>query len=245
MRRFGIFLLISIFLCSVYITAAFADNFQESRLIPENKVVIYQDGSKIGEFTREAPCPKDLFLSCEGKCGIKLKNISLVAEDKSVFAIAATAESQYLKVKKGTLYFGLSEMPKELVFVMPKGTISADRMLLNASTDNRMIEGYVKVTDDSSEVGVIKGGYLHLLTQKGDKLIRPGNRLILAQADMGVDTGGGQEAQTGLNKTLTTGRIAKISAGLVATGLSVWGLVELCDDDDHHHHHHEASPSSP
>ncbi len=245
MRQFGIFSLISIFLCSVYITVAFADDFQKSRLIPENKVVIYQDGSKIGEFTKEAPCPKDLFLSCEGKCGIKLENISLVAEDKSIFAIAATEESQYLKVKKGILYFGLSELPKNLVFVTPKGAISANQMLLNASTNNKILEGYVKVTDNSSEVGVIKGGYLHMLTQNGDKLLTPGNRLILAQADIGADTGGTQVDRTGVNKNLTRGRIVAYAAGgMVATGGAVWGLVELCDDD-HHHHHRPASPSTP
>jgi hypothetical protein len=244
MKRAGIISLISIFLCSLYVTAVYADDFQGSRLVPENKIVIYQDGSKIGEFTKEAPCPKDLFLSCEGKCGIKLKNISLVAEDKSVFAIAATEDSQYLKVKKGILHFGLSELPKNLVFVTPKGAVSANQMLLNASTNNKILEGYVKVTDDSSEVGVIEGGYLHMLTQNGDKLVTPGNRLILAQADIGADTGGTPADQTGVNKNLTKGRIAAYAAGVVATGGIVWGLVELCDDDDHHHHR-PASPSTP
>jgi len=241
MRRIGLKTVIAVFLCLVFSVSAFAGDIQNSRLIPEKKVIIYEDGKKIGEFTKEAPCPEDVFLSCQGKCGIKLNGLTLVAEDNSMFAIKNTSDSQYLKVKKGTLFFGLSEMQRPFVFVTSKGAISANRMLLNASTDKEMVKGYVKVSEQSTEVGVIEGGSLQMLTQKEDKLLQPGNKIILAQADMGSGSGG-SGSSSGLTGALTTGEIAGFTiAGGAAIGVA--GLIgtALFDDDDDD----DASPSSP
>lgn len=208
--------------------SAFAGDVNGSRLLPENKVIVYQDGVQVGAFTKEAPCPENALLSCDGKCAVKLESVLLMAEDKSLFSISTTSDSQFLNVKKGKVYFGLSELPRKLVFLTPEGAVAAHRAFLNASTAGSgkgLIEGYVQVTDTASEVGLISGGSLYMQTREAESVLQPGNRLvILDQADIGGGTtggagGGGGGAPGGggiLGTGITYGNGALIAGGLAA-----------------------------
>jgi hypothetical protein len=205
--------------------SAFAGDINGSRLLPENKVTVYQNGVQVGVYTKEAPCPEDALLSCEGKCAIKLDSVLLMADDKSLFSISTTSDSRFLNVKKGKVYFGLSELPRKLVFLTPEGAVAAQRAFLNASSNGRgMIEGYVEVTDETSEIGLISGGSLYMQTHNEEKVLEPGNRLlILDQVDIGGAGegagGGGTGAGAGTGAgTGAAGGGIKLGAGALITG---------------------------
>ncbi len=215
-----------------------------SRLVPTDKVTVFKDGEKVAEYTQEMPVPESAILSCNGKCGVKLDDISLVGEDQSRFLIDSEHNSRYLGVEKGTVYFGLSTMPRKIVFMTPKGSVSVNQVFIDASSNNRMLEGYIKVTEDFSEVGVIEGGSLQILTEDGQQMIKPGQRFILAQADIGDGTsddfggetsgvfgGGTSGSGVGFLGNLTSGQLAFGTTAIIAGGVSLMGAV-LHDKDE-------------
>jgi hypothetical protein len=213
-----------------------------SRLVPTDKVTVFKDGEKIAEYTKEMPVPESVVLSCNGKCGIKLDDISIVGEDQSRFLIDSEKNNRYLGVEKGIVYFGISTMPRKIVFMTPKGAVSANQVFIEASSNNRMVEGYIKVSDDISEIGVIDGGSLQLLTNDGQQLLKPGERFILAQANIGAGASdevvvGTFTTQGGFFENLTSGQIALGTTVAIAGGVSSIGAI-LHDKDS-------STPASP
>ncbi len=248
-------ILFSLALCFLSHTPVLAGDLSGARMFPEDKVTIYRDGVRIGAFTNESPCPEDVFLFCDGKCAVKLEDALLLAEDQSLFSISTTAQNRILNIKKGRVYFGLSSLPRHFVLLTPEGAVSAERAFLNASGGGRkMIEGYVDVSDRSSEVALTDGGSLSLRTRTGEQLLRPGNRMILlAQADPGGQSGqnkdngddNGQvdeeegQGRKGAFWLFSHGRLA--AGGAAAVGLGyLWGRA-----NNGGHHQQPASPSRP
>jgi hypothetical protein len=227
--------------------AAFAADLTGARIIPETKVTVHQDGKAIGEYTREATLPPGAALACEGRCGIRLSDLSMVAEDQTVFAIGTESGSRYLHLKNGKIYFALSRLDGSFVFVTPKGAVSADRALRHASTDSGMIKGYVKVDGKSSEIGIIEGGSLKLMTKDKDRLLKPGQKFILAQADLGTETPGEEESgnivtdkRKGAWWQLSGGKIAGFTVAGIATAGTFGGIGKAVFDDDD-----DEEPQSP
>lgn len=233
-------ILLSLFLAG----SAMAGSIQNSRLLPTDKVIVYDAGKKVAEYTREMPVPEGLSLSCIGKCAVKLTDMSLVAEDKSTFSIGSKNRSTYLEVNNGVVYFGISSMSGPIVFMTPKGAVSVDQLFFNASSEAKMLEGYLKVSENSSEVGVIEGGNLQLLTNDGRELVKPGHRFILAQADLGGestgDAGSTGQGGGGFFQNLTSGQLALGTAVGVAGVATTLGVI-LHDKDSSD----DASPSRP
>ena len=227
----------------------FADGLASSRIIPENKVIIHQDGKVIGEYTREATLPVGAALSCEGRCGVRLETIHMLAEDQTLFSIDTTSGSQYLNIKNGKIFFAFSKLQQDFVFVTPLGAVSANQLLINASTSDGTIKGYIKVDDESSEIGIVEGGSLKLLTKDTDQLLKPGQKFILAQTDMGGESPTQQNPGNVVNDNrrggwlkLSGGEIVGFTVAGAATAGTAWGIGKaLFDDDDDD----EASPSSP
>ncbi len=237
----SISLLLAIFFSATVIAGA----GEVSRLVPTDKVTVFKDGKKVAEYTQEMPVPESALLSCKGKCGVKLDDISLVGEDQSRFLIDSEHNNRYLGVEEGTVYFGISTMPRKIVFMTPKGSVSVNQVFIDASSNNNMLEGYIKVTEDFSEIGVIDGGSLQLLTDDGQQMIKPGQRFILAQADIGGETsgvfgGGTSGSQAGFLGNLTSGQLAFGTTVAIAGGVSSLGAT-LHDKDKPS----DASPSSP
>ena len=235
---------LAVLLSLVLAGSVLAGSVQNSRLLPTDKVVVYDAGRKVAEYTREMPVPKGLALSCIGKCAVKLADISLVAEDKSMFSIDSKNRSTYLGVNNGVVYFRISSMTGPIVFMTPKGAVSVNQLFFNASSGAKGLEGYLKVSENASEVGVIEGGNLQLLTKDGRELIKPGHRFILAQA---IDVEGedaidaadadgtdvdasdaidSDDEKKGFLRNLTGGQVALAAAG----GVAAFAIIDKVDD---------------
>lgn len=164
-----------------FTTNGFGMEGNAGRIIPMGKVYMIKDGQTIGSYSSEAPLPENILLKTEGDCAVKLPDLYLVAVDKSQFAISNADTSRELRVKEGTVYFALSKLPRPLVFTTPEGFVTAQQVILNASTEKSILKGYVAVSAKGSEIGVIEGGSLLISTADGDKLVKAGNRILLAQ----------------------------------------------------------------
>lgn len=221
-----------------------AGDIQNSKLLPADRVTVFEDGKKIASYTKEMPVPEGLELRTEGKCAIKLDDISLVAEDQSRFSIDYRNNARVIDVQQGKVYFGASEATGTLVFLTPKGGAMSDQILLNTSSASPMLEGYVKVTEESSEVGVLQGGSMKLATRDDQRMIKPGQSLMLAQANIGTNPAAqGEARRQGLGAWWSSlsgaGKIGSVVAGGSMVGITAAGINAATDDDD------DASPSTP
>ncbi|MBS0014365.1 MAG: hypothetical protein KFF46_10380 [Desulfobacterales bacterium] len=241
----AISLIMIIGLAMLFSGPVLAGDIQNSKLLPAERVTVFEDGKKIASYTKEMPVPEGLELRTEGKSAIKLDDISLVAEDQSRFSIDYRNNARVIDVKQGTVYFGASDATGTLVFLTPKGGAMSDQILLNASSDSRMLEGYVKVTEESSEVGVLQGGSMKLVTRDDQRMIKPGQSLMLAQADIGTNPAAAQgtSSRRGLaawwSSLSGAGKIGSVVAGGTMVGITAAGINAAADDDD------DASPSTP
>jgi hypothetical protein len=167
----------------VFATSALASNFNSGRIMPGEKVLIYRGDQQVGELTAEAPFPDGALLACDGDCAVRMDGFLLVGADKSIFSVTTQANSRELLVREGTVYFALSKMPRSLVFVTPKGAVTAQQLILNAAGDGGLLKGYVAVTGESAEIGVIEGGSVVVSTVAGETTIQSGKKMIIAQTD--------------------------------------------------------------
>lgn len=223
---------------------AFDHDIKNSRLIPSDTVTVVQDGKIIAEYTYEMPVPEGVLLSCQSECALKLEDIIIVGEDQSQFSILSKDNEWFLNVKNGTVHYGILSGSKSLVFMTPKGAVSSKQVIITASNRN-LLEGYVKVESDSSEVGVVDGGSMLLATKDGLQMIKSGESFILAQADIGTGTPGVEDPDNNNEENFswwqnlsTAGKIGVSAAGASAVAGSAYFIKERRDDRD-------ASPSLP
>jgi len=182
------FKIVAIFSLLAFVSTSFASGLSVGRIIPKGKVTLFQGDQKVGEFRSEAPFPEGAFLSVQGECGVKMSDLYLVAIDKSLFSVTTDPDFRKLSVKTGTVYFALSSMPHILVFKTPDGVVTTHQILLNASSESGLLQGYVSVTDTVTKVGVLEGGSLLLSMGDGEtKRINAGQELRLAQAGLFED----------------------------------------------------------
>jgi len=210
-----------------------ADPFA-GRILPSQKVTFFSDGQKVAQYTAEAPLPWDTLVKCEGRTGVRINEMALMFEDGSSFMVSRTEMGNELNIKSGTAYFAFAALPEGLTFVAPQGFVVPEMMLLNASTGNQVLKGYVKVDKSASEVGVLEGGKLIVRTADGRHTINTGQRIILAQSKLG---GGGGAIGGGSGPT--TGAIVGASLfGLAGLGVIVAGINQSNKDS-------EGSPYTP
>lgn len=213
-----------------------ADPFA-GRILPTQKVTFFSDGEKVGQYTAEAPLPWDTLVKCEGRTGVRVNEMFLVFEDGSSFIISQTGTGSELNMKSGTAYFAFATLPEGLTFVAPQGFVVPEVMLLNASTGNQMLKGYVKVDKSASEVGVLEGGKLVVRTADGKHTINTGQRIILAQSKVKDSKAGAGDDEDG-NRTGTYVAMG-ITGGVLLGGL-IWGIDRMRTDD-----YKEVSPFTP
>jgi len=211
-----------------------ADPFA-GRILPTQKVSFFTDGQKVAQYTAEAPLPWDTLVKCEGRAGVRINGMALVFEDGSSFMVSRTENGNALDIKSGTAYFAFATLPEGLTFGTPQATVVPEAMMLNASTGNQMLKGYVKVGESASELGVLEGGKLMVRTPDGTHTINTGQRIILAQSKVK----GGGAAGGGGTVGYSTGAIVGMSlvgAGLL--GATIYGIDRWKSDD-------EGSPLNP
>jgi hypothetical protein len=203
---------------------------KSARIYPTGKITIYSGNQRVGEFNKEAPFPEGFLIAADGKCGVKMEDIYLVAEDKSLFSVATSANLRKLLIKEGTLHFAVSKMSHSLSFITPSGSLAVLDILLNAATDSPQLKGYVSVKQKSSELGIIKGGSMIVSTQQGEMMIASGQRLILTQADM--DVGAPEEKETieekeGKEEKAGISKKTKIILGAIGGAVVLGGVAAL------------------
>ena len=164
----------------------FSSELKPARIYPTDKITIYNGEQKVGEFNKEAPFPEGYLIAADGKCAVRMDDIYLVAEDKSLFSVATSTNLRKFLIKEGTVYFAVSKMSHSLSFITPYGNLAVLDMLINAAAGSPKLKGYVSVGENVSRVGIIEGGSMIVSTQKGEMMLEPGQQLILAQADLDV-----------------------------------------------------------
>ena len=156
------------------------------RIYPTNNVTIYNGDQKAGVYTKEAPFPEGATISTNGKCAIKLGDLFLVAEDQSVFSANTLGRQKNLFVREGVIYFKTSKMRQPITLITPNGEITVQSIRLDAALYDQSIKGYVAVTKEQSELGVVEGGSMDVLSDYGQVTIKSGNNIILSQAEMDI-----------------------------------------------------------
>ncbi|MDM8554877.1 hypothetical protein QUF75_09120 [Desulfococcaceae bacterium HSG7] len=232
LRNYNLFINLSVVLIvTVFSTSGFCTGLNSGRIFPKGKIFIYKDGQKVGEFSKEAPLPNGTLMECKGRCGVKLPDLYLVAEDNAVFSINTDLYSRELYVNKGTVYFAVSTMDRTLMFKTDHGSFTTKQVLLNASTNGGILKGYINASPDGSELGVIDGGSMVVSTFEGDKIIRSGKRILLAQVPpaKGTVAGGTTAAGGAAAGAAATGGVSTttIVVGAVAAAAVAAGAVAL------------------
>ena len=154
------------------------------RLLPSGQVNVYRGDQLVSVLSEEAPLPEGVLLAPEGQCGMRLDNLFLVAEDGSQFSIAGSQRGRELSIRQGTLYFAMSGTTGPVAFHTPDGVVTTEHMILNASTTGGLLKGYVDAAPDGTRMGVLEGGTLVVMTAVGEKTIKAGRQITLAQANL-------------------------------------------------------------
>jgi hypothetical protein len=220
----------------------FSSELKSARIYPAGKITIYSGGQRVGEFSKEAPVPEGFLIAADGRCGVRFEDLYLVAEDRSLFSVTTSANLRKLLIKKGTLYFAVSDMSRSLNFTTPFGTLAVLDILLNAATDRPHLKGYISIKQSGGEIGIIKGGSMIVSTQQGEMMIESGQQITLAQADM--DVGAPEELEpsdeeevkaeesvkdeeTAIGKKAGMSKNTKIVLGAVGGAVVIGGIAAL------------------
>lgn len=199
-----------------FAAAGFSANANSARIIPKGTVSVIKDGKIVGELTQEAPLPEGALLRCEAQCTVRLNDAYMVAEPDTVFSVTPMANSNELLVQEGTVYFSINESSRPLEFNTPAGVVTTRQTSL---TDGEL-RGYVRVSGNEAEVGVIGGGTMIVDTPSGEMAILPGKQITLAMVDPGTSA----SAPTGGGGSLTA---TDVVLGVVGTAVIVAGIYGL------------------
>jgi hypothetical protein len=198
-------------------TAGFSANAGSARIIPDGTVSIIENGQVVGQFSQESPLPEGSLLRCEDKCAIKIDDAYMVVDPGTEFSVTPAANSTGLYVKTGTVYFAITESSNPIQITTPSGDATTGDLTM---TDNEL-RGYVRVSGNETEIGVIGGGTMMVETTSGDMAVTPGNAITIAS--MGSGTSGAAAGDTGGGLT----RNQKIGIGVAATAVLVAGGIAL------------------
>ena len=173
MRTFLSILLVLIF-------ASFTHAATKGRIMSNGKVSMYENGKVINSFTGQGPINENALIACDGNCLVKIKSVSLIADDKTKFGIKEIGNAVKLYVETGKINFAVSDVSRQFSFYTPQGYfVTTEGFITPASTKNS-VKGFMQVTDKGTEIGMDSGSMI-LQTDEGMKTIAPGQPIILAQ----------------------------------------------------------------
>jgi len=157
--------------------------------------------------------------------------MSLAAKAGSAFAVLRDGATVELAVESGTVYFAATGGVKKAVFKTPAGVIVAQQLIIRAAAEG-VLRGFVRVEDDKATLGVLEGGDMVVSTVGGERVIRAGEKIVLAQADGSAGAA-----------ALSGGQISSeiMAAGAVAAGAVALAIIAGSDSDNPA----PVSPSSP
>ena len=218
-----------------FTTAGFSASTNSARVIPTGKVSINKNGKVVGEFSKEAPLPEGSLLRCEDKCAVKIDDTYMVVDPGTEFSVTPAANSTGLYVKTGAVYYAINESSRPIQITTPSGDATTGDLTM---TDSEL-RGYVRVSGNETEIGVIGGGTMMVETTSGDMAVTPGNAVTIALVNPDAATAAaGDEGGSGLIKDIALG-IA--GAGVLVAG----GYLLSTTDGNHNSSKSNGSPSSP
>jgi hypothetical protein len=219
-----------------FASVGFSANANSARIIPNGRVSIIENGKVVGEFSKEVPLPEGSLLKCEAQCAVKMNDAYMVAEPGTVFSVSPMANSNELLVQEGTVYFSVTESSRPIQFDTPGGVVTTRETSLTGSE----LKGYVRVSGNETEIGVIEGGTMTVETSSGEMAITPGKQVTIAvvNPDPPAAATGGEGGST---------LVTDVVLGVVGTAVIVGGIYGLHKvvDSDSGGGGSDGSPSSP
>jgi hypothetical protein len=235
--------LVFVIVSFAFTAVGFSANANSGRVIPKGTVSVIKDGKVVSEFTREAPLPEGSLLKCQGQCTVRMDDAYMVAESDTVFSVTPTANSIELQVQEGTVYFSVNESSRPLQFNTPSGVVTTRQ----TSMADDELRGYVRVSGNEAEVGVIGGGTMIVDTPNGEMALLPGKQVTLALVEPATPAA----ASTEEGGSLTAKNVA---LGIVGTAIivgGIWAINEAITSDSNSDKNkgggggNDGSPSSP
>jgi hypothetical protein len=122
-------------------------------------------------------------------------------------------------VQEGTVYYSATESTRPIKFNTPAGNATTSG--LNVTEDE--LRGYVRVSGNETEIGVIGGGSMMLETDSGEVAITSGRQLTMALTASGtaVAATSGKQGQEGLSTN------QKYALGAVGAAIIAGGIIAL------------------
>lgn len=195
-RQFAGLPLAVMLLTGIWLHTEAALAFSVRRIIPAGRVEAHDGDQVVQVYTREAPFPEGRMLKTQGRCGVRLDDFYLVADDGSVFGIENRGDERVLTVEQGMVYLALARLPSPLVFQTPAGVFPARQIRVHAAAGQGVIKSYLSVRPDRTEIGVLEGGAMVVSTPEGDRQIEPGRQITIAQALLFEEEEEGQTEDT-------------------------------------------------
>ncbi len=200
----------------------------EGRIIPTNRVSLEKNGSVIANLTSQAPVDENALIICHGTCMVKLRGVSLVAVDKTEFAVKQIGDFMNIYVKQGKINFIITDTSRQFAFYIPDGSyVKTEGFVVPASTDSA-VKGYIDVTDKATSIGMERGGMV-VQTINGRQMISQGHAIQLAMAEVPAAASTQGAAAAALPGSATTAGLAGVfshaTLGMVVTGAAAvaWG----------------------
>ena len=152
----------------------------KGRIMTNGKVSMYKDGKVVNSFTEQGPIDENALIACDGTCLVKVKGLSVIAEDKTRFAIREVDNSINLYLEVGIINFAVSDVTKHFSFYTPEGLyVKSEGFITPASTD-KSVKGFMRITDKGTELGMDKGSMV-VNTKEGTQTIGSGKAIPLAE----------------------------------------------------------------
>lgn len=201
----------------------------EGRIIPTGRVSLEKNGSVIANLTSQAPIDENALIICHGTCMVKLRGVSLVAKDKTEFAVKQIGDIMNIYVKQGKINFIITDTSRQFAFYVPDGRyIRTDGFVVPASTDNA-VKGYIDVTGKATSIGMDKGGMV-VQTTNGRQMISQGHAIQLAMAEVPASApaaGAALPAKGSLAGVFSHATLGTVVAGVAAAGWSAGLLTTI------------------
>ena len=230
MKRGMMWMLVGILMLTAQ--SAWADF--SGHVLPQGDVLIYEQGKPLARFHQEFPLPEGSLIACNGSCLVHINKISLLANDKSRFALNEGQDGWNLLLEQGKVNFSLLPGSPPLIFHTPDHVLVTKSVITPAATDST-IEGVIEVVEGKTTLALSQG-QLQVGINGEEQLLQAGSQIQLAQ----LPTAAPEEAPpapTPVDSTVPdTGpgaaTYAGIGLGLSGTGFGVAMIVDDDDDDE-------------
>ncbi|MCL7488979.1 MAG: hypothetical protein M8357_12495 [Desulfobulbaceae bacterium] len=156
----------------------------KGRIMTDGKVSMYQNGKMVNSFTNQGPIDENSLIACDGNCLVKIKGISLMANDQSRFAVKELAGSTNLYLENGKISFAISDTSKQFSFFTADGYYITSEGFISPASTNNSVKGYMQATDRGTEIGMDQGTMV-IQTDEGIREVKSGQAILLAQLPPG------------------------------------------------------------